>query len=387
MVVTQLLRSKELYRNSPLLHYARNLFPIDVLKDSVLICAQHLVSTTYTMFHHLFELGLEPENLFVLGKCYSTDERVYKQLIREGVQVSPFSTYFDSYESYDERYQWNISQFFNDSIKKLRNSKKLLFLDDGGYLLRLANQTLPDGVSVRGVEQTTAGARLLKNSSLSFPVVNVARSRTKLNYESPLIARLVCDRLSHLFHGLLHLSLKILIIGYGYIGKAIFRRLRGGERVSQIDIYDPHKKGSSFPESELNKYIGDYDIIIGCSGTTTLSDKNYPYLKRPVYLVSASSSDREFDAVKLRYAHRQVFDPHTSLNINEIHLMNCGFPYPFDSCYDVIDLIEFQLTRSLLLSAVAQASTLDLKKPGLISLSTNLQSSIIKKHFELKDIK
>jgi S-adenosylhomocysteine hydrolase len=383
MLVSQLLKNKKLYRSLPLLEYAKGLFPAESLKGVTLVCAQHLVSTTYTLFHHLFDLGLEPENLHVIGKCYSTDKNVVRQLSEEGVNVSPLSTYFDSHESYDDRYSWNVSQFFSESISKLRKPQKLIFLDDGGHLLKIANERLPDTALVSGVEQTSAGYILLKDSRLSFPIVNVARSRAKLHYESPIIAQLVCDRLFSFLNNLLHLKPRIMIIGYGFIGKAIHRKLQKINEISHIDIYDPYKKSSTFSESELNKHIGDYDIIIGCSGKTVLSETHYPCLKRPVYLVSASSSDREFDAVKLRYAHKKTYNPHECLNIRGINLVNCGFPYPFDSCYDEIDLPQFQLTRSLLLSAVVQASTVNLRKTGFLSLHSELQEKILRKYQDL----
>src|SRR5690606_10241612 len=105
-----------------------------------------------------------------------------------------------------------------------------------------------------------------------------------LHYESPIIAKLVCDRLFSFLSNILYLRPRVLVIGYGFVGKAIYSKLQKIRGISHIDIYDPHKRHSTFSENELNKFIGDYDIIIGCSGKMVLSEAHYPFLKRPVYL-------------------------------------------------------------------------------------------------------
>jgi|JI102314A1RNA_FD_contig_31_7392910_length_1905_multi_5_in_0_out_0_1 S-adenosylhomocysteine hydrolase len=386
MVLFQTLKSKKYFRDLPLLEDCKNLFTSSSLEGVSLICAQHLVSTTYTMFHYFFDLGLNPKDLYVIGKCYSTDPRVFQQLLNDGVNVSSLSTYFDSLEPYDERYKLNLSHFFSSSLKSLCSPKKLLILDDGGYLLNIANEIFPENTLVAGIEQTSAGYNLLKNIHLNFPVINVARSRVKLYYESPIIANLVVQRISLFFDNLLLIKPRVLIIGYGFIGKAIEKKLKTINGIRQIDLYDPIKKIGFFSEDEINKYIGDYDVIIGCSGNTVLSNVNYPYLKRPVFLISASSSDREFDAVKLRYTLPKTRNPHENLNIKGIHLTNCGFPYPFDGCYDEIDLKDFQLTRSLLLAAVLQANSISSRKVGFVRLNRNIQNQIIQKYYNLEEL-
>ena len=375
-----LLRNpQELLRNLPLLEYTASLYPQNSLDNTVIICVQHLASTTYTLLHKLISLGLRKEDLHVLGKCYSTNPAVYEALKIDGIKVSNKSMAFDSHVSYDSQHNANIKQFFGDCLKSLKadpliQQKKIIVLDDGGYLLELANSQFPEEWNVAGVEQTSAGYRKLSTQSISFPIVNVARSRAKLQYESPIISKLILKRMEHHIDLISEKIKNVLIIGNGAIGKSVYNRLKSN---FDVHIYDVKTKRSDFRSKELNKYIGDYDLLVGCSGSKALSIENYPYLNRPVYLVSASSSDREFDAHNLRLKHPAVKDPHVDLDINGINLVNCGFPLPFDNAYNEIDVNELQLTRSLLLAGIIQAKNSAPISKGLVKLSSKYQNKVI----------
>ena len=111
-------------------------------------------------------------------------------------------------------------------------------------------------------------------------------------------------------------------------------------------------------------------------------------LRKNVILASISSSDREFDAVVLRRQFKdKITDCHQHLFVNGIYLMNCGFPVIFDSCYDTIDTIEFQLTRSLLLAGIFQAYSLGEATGKLIPLDYEDQREIIQKYHEIFQLK
>ena len=68
------------------------------------------------MFATLFKMGLKPQNVHIIGKCYSTDPIVYDQLKLEGAKISPLSTYFDSHYPYDFMFDKKIKEFFSCKV-------------------------------------------------------------------------------------------------------------------------------------------------------------------------------------------------------------------------------------------------------------------------------
>lgn len=370
-------------RQLPLLDFTAKLHPDIDLSDVYLICAQHLVSTTYSLFHTLLQFGLKADNLCAIGKCYSTDPLAYKEMKKIGIDVCPSSLAFNSHRSFDDQYQENIKEFIKKRAKKFINDKfkKLIVLDDGGELISAIKTFLKDDSHIIGIEQTSSGFHKLSSKKINFPIINVARSPAKLNYESPIIARLVIDTLvRHIKNLSLH-PREVLIIGNGSIGSQIQEVLKDTYHLS---IFDKIASRSSLKSKDFEKSLKKFDLIIGCTGESVLRPEHYPLLKKNVILMSASSSDREFDAVSLRNKIPLITDCHENLCIAGIYLINCGFPINFSSEYRAIDIYDLQLTRSLLLSAILQADSChDFTPKGFIPLDIENQRDIIQKYLSI----
>ena len=122
----------------PLLDYTFELLFNISFEKTLIIAVQHLLPTTYSLFQTLFKMGLQRENLAVLGKCYSTDPHVYNSLLKEGVLVSPLSSYFNSHLSYDLQFDLSVASFVDSIIDKwdFASFEKVIILDDGGHLLK-----------------------------------------------------------------------------------------------------------------------------------------------------------------------------------------------------------------------------------------------------------
>lgn len=367
-------------RRLPLLDFTEKLFPTTSLKDVQILAAQHLVSTTYSLFHVLIKLGLNPKNLSVIGKCYSTDPEAVCEMQKLGIDVCSTSLSFDSYKPFDSVYRESIQNFALSRLSP--DNKNLIILDDGGELIFIANKLCSQG-NCAGVEQTTSGYNKLKDSSIGFPVVNLARSQAKLGYESPIIADLVSETLDRHINKLSVKPKTLLIIGYGAIGQAIALKLQHRYVVS---IFDLDTSRSSIAENEFISSLKNFDIIIGCTGRTVITQEHFPYLKKGVILVSASSSDREFDATLLRCKVPQINNCHTDIEVDDIFLINCGFPINFSDEYKKIDCDRLQLTRALILAAVLQANeNYSNHSKGLVDLDTKVQKQIVQKYFDLFD--
>ena len=379
MATIQQQRYCQLYlRNLPLLEFTSSLYPTTSLADTYIICAQHLVSTTYSLFYMLLQLGLKASNLSVIGKCYSTDPQAFSQIKTLGIDVCESSLKFNSHTSFDKYYRSHIKKFVMERIEKLKSShcKKIIILDDGGELISEIAPILEKNCKIIGIEQTSSGYHKLSESKLNLPIINVARSPAKLNYETPIITKLILNTLTKSLKDLDLTPGKALIIGNGVIGSHIRTVLK---ETHEISTFDEVPTKSTIKKSKLKKSLGNFDLIIGCTGRSAFKANDFALLKKNAILVSVSSSDREFDAVNLRKKLPVEYDCHQNLAIDGKWLINCGFPVNFSSNYREIDCDGLQLTRSLILSAVLQAANdTNMKQNGFVSLDLENQRDIIR---------
>jgi S-adenosylhomocysteine hydrolase len=310
------------------------------------------------LFHALFAAGLDPADLSVIGKCYSTNPEVMREMIREGIDVDPASLAFEAGEPFDRTFSRAVRRFVQRSVARrdLGSYRRILVLDDGGELLRAVHDMLGgQGLEIAGIEQTTSGYDKLKDLDLVFPVVNVARSGVKLEIEAPMIADNVVERTVEVLQSLETRPREVLIIGNGAIGCQLYEVLRNSYHVVRFDV---DQARSDLPESRFEEALGRADVVIGCTGRTVLRGRECRLLKKGAVLVSASSSDREFDAVGMRRRAGPISDCHADVEVDGICLANCGFPVNFRGERDTIAPELIQVTRALLAAGVLQAATM-----------------------------
>ena len=135
--------------------------------------------------------------------------------------------------------------------------KRLLVVDDGAYFMRTLNWLLPrDKELVLGfkehpthiVEQTTRGHRYLEQHQanrllklLNIPVISIARTETKYSLESPFIGAAVSRAVKRALKesGRLKKGLgRVLIIGFGAVGKATACELMSLKTEKPMHVYD-----------------------------------------------------------------------------------------------------------------------------------------------------
>ena len=364
----------------PLVKYVIDSFEDINLKNVALIGAQHLLGTTLDLFNYLFTKGLSPKNTFLIGKCYSSSSLVAKEMEKFGIYICSSSFKFISHQSFDKQYSENIETFIRKVLPQAKKNKKIVFLDDGGHLIKIANKILTDFSYVYGVEQTTSGYDVLKNFSLNFPVINVARSSAKLVYESPMIARIVADRIDRSIDSLNLIGKKTLIIGGGAIGRSIYERLKFDVDAT---IFDSQRKLSMIEASDFDDCLSRSDLIIGCTGKPVLRPKHYRLLKKGVFLISASSSDREFEAVRFRKKAKAFVNPYKNIQIEGINLLNSGFPINFDGHKHSVPAKLIQLTRALLAAGIFQVLNEEFPTKKMVLLDIELQRNLIGKFLSL----
>ncbi len=350
----------------PLVEIVTDSYQGPYLDNVFIIGVQHILETTHAMFRSLYKLGLKPENISLIGKCYSTCKEVYDEMIADGIDVDPKSFSYSSHASFDHEFHDLIEKFIRERIQKIKDKKieKLIILDDGGKCIEIILKHLDSFPPLVAIEQTSSGYEAVKSLALTLPVINVARTSTKLKLESPMIAQAAIERLMSSLQKANHKVDKSLVIGAGPIGLAIFEKLQKlGINADIFDIKNPEGKN-------LQDILHRYNLIVGCTGKTSIPKEYHQYLSARTALASASSSDREFDAAFLRNQIPETTNCHLDLQINDLLLIRNGFPVNFDGERENIDPNLIQLTIALMTAGILQGVEQDLlTSHGIISLN------------------
>jgi hypothetical protein len=329
------------------------------------VCVQHLLGTTGSLFEKLIELGAEPNNIFILGKCYSTNQSVLGRLLSLGVHGmnSHLPEYLGSYKATmrsDIDALWRtVSQQLPD-----RDVDRVIVMDDGGQCFRSVPAHIRSLKTLVGIEQTSSG--LWEQPDAGYPVIEVASCAAKRFLEPPLIAEAVCARIGELF--LQGRKQRCGVIGFGQIGRAVAVYLaQNGSSVSVYDIRDISREvplGMRISKS-LHDLLDASDLVFGCAGNDVLRspEQELEGLTGRKVFVSCSSGDTEYNTLLRRIgeqdsqlAHEPLGTirtrfPHENL---ELIIRRGGFPLNFDGTEESVGE-DIQLTRGLLLGAVLQA--------------------------------
>ncbi|AUX20084.1 uncharacterized protein SOCEGT47_005470 [Sorangium cellulosum] len=387
---------------------AHALAPDVDLGDCFLVASMHLLQDSDAVLRKLERWGLDPRNAVVLGKPYSTNLSVVACLLDRGYTVHSSSYSMDERLPLGQALEAAAIDALTATVArwaKAGGRRKILLVDDGGKLIRVAHDHFRGLVDVfASVEHTSRGIFELESTDLRMPVVDVARSWTKRNVESTYIGESVDAHLERRV-GRIDPSKTALVVGYGAIGKAVAACLR--RRGIEVLVHDPALRGGA--DAPYERLLERADMVFGCSGRTTLNEAHWPHLKDGVWLVSCSSLDLEFAAWKIRSQPRPpelvvrrdgsdlehgslrgqaLFlgdreDPShywycVSLAGRVVHLVNGGCPVNFTGAGVSLPHAKSDLTVSLLLSGIAQAS--NEQRIGLVPLGDEPQRLLMFLH-------
>ena len=372
------------------------IFNKSFLEDVTILFIQHHL---YPLIGRLLSMkkdGMKPEKTWFIDIPYSTNEDVKIKIRNEFTNHDYPPALADPLENYDNFQTGRIKEVFKTIINS--NPTKLLVVDDGGYFIRALHYLCiqePDLVEklksrIYLVEQTTKGHRTLRDLKysslieiLNIPMVSIARSKTKLEIESPFIG-IACkraiennSRIVSKISSLNRNEIKVAIIGYGPIGKAVFdsaKALLGTSAniyVVEIDInkWQEIKENQGIPVAELSDTR--YDILFGCTGYSAFNWSDRDKVNPDGLLISVSSAAVEFsrfnfievanlypdDSIKI-----EIVDPekgiHSDLlfqdSSNRFYFINSGFPVNFTGAEECIPLKFIQPTHALLYAASYQ---------------------------------
>jgi len=377
---------------------------------------QHLLGSTVPLFAMFERGGVNPEDITIVGKAYSSHPKVVKDLAKRGYSIRDDIFDFVEDQPYDEMLEKHITSAFESLLATTNfedGNTKVLLVDDGGKAIKMLNTKYERFAQYfTCVEQTSRGAHLLSTIDLHVPVINVARSEAKTLYESPLIAdSMVQEFLESLKNWKEVFKLKnnnVLLLGYGYIGERVCKRLQ--KYGFNITIYDQANDKLIQAENDGFKTINDrvkeypnVGLIIGCSGAPSIPLDEFSQIKPGTLLVNMASTDLEFSAWNFRKVSSIVYKtilpddaevmkdkvslPWRSLyKITHEHtlfyLANGGFPIDFSGNIDPIDPNKIQLTRALLFGAAIQA--IRTKSNRLVNLDSTIQADIVSEYARLQ---
>lgn len=337
------------------------------LDNVAVIGVQHMLFTTASLIEILIKLGIQPKNMYFMGKNYSTCGEVVEHLCALGVQCQqPLPQ--ENLGDFSNHFKFNVSRLWRQFTHDLaiRKFTALIILDDGATCLSTFPTEIIKFLPVIGIEQTTHGIKHPEVRTLPFPLIEVASSAVKQYLESPLIANTVIEKLTHFFP-LFDNKLRCGVVGLGVIGVAITKKLLAlGFSVSTYD--KSHEKNLSIAHAarltSVQALIQSTDYIFGCTGEDMTKDLDLEALSGKKYFISCSSKDVEFLTLLKHIAVSQNSQNKTKQNVlddieyqagnMEIKIFKGGFPVNLDHSGESVPAHNIQLTRALLFGAVIQ---------------------------------
>lgn len=345
-----------------------------------IITCHHVIEADYILMNYLKKCGLDMGNVFVIGKNYSTNKKTFDKYSKMGIHIDKSSLMLNRGQSFDEYFRVNVRRFLKTvcgEIRKKKGIEKIIVYDDGGLLLEevMKNDYDFSGIPVVGIEHTSSGYNKIKDLKFKFPVINVARSKAKLKYESPFIAVDAVSKIEKHIERLGTSVNNVLIMGGGEIGNSVRNIMI--KNYPRVDVIDTDPRFSDIEDLDKSFFIKRYDLIIGATGFTSVKIEDYDNIKSGAILASVSSSDREFSAFELRAGESKEI--HSDIIFKGKVILNNGFPVNFDGKEIIAPLEKIQFTMALVFYAIYQAISVYYGVNEFVQLDEKVQDYFIKK--------
>ena len=228
--------------------------------------------------HMTIQTAVLIETLVVLGadvtwsscNIFSTQDHAAAAIAAAGIPVYAWKG------MNEEEFDWCIEQtlFFGDAREPLN-----MILDDGGDLTNLVLDHYPALVdAIKGLsEETTTGVHRLyermKNGTLPLPAINVNDSVTKSKFDNKYGCKESAVDAIRRATDLMLAGKRVLVAGYGDVGKGTAASFRGAGSIVTVTEIDPicalQAAMDGFEVKRIHTVVEKADIII-----TTTGNKN-----------------------------------------------------------------------------------------------------------------
>ena len=348
---------------------------------TALVTVQHMLCQTVDLFRAAGQIGLQPENIFALGKYYSNSAPVITAIRNLGATV--IDSMVPQPGEFDEAFEFDVKRLWKTVVAELaqRRIERIIVLDDGGRCIINIPPVLLSRYAVAGVEQTSLGMFLFEEQPPPFAVFSWARAAVKLQIGGHIFSHRLIDRLQAEFlRGTTLSGADIGIVGLGSIGRSLADI--SARQGNNVFFYDPasdlkvpqYLRGRITRFDSLESLMLRSEYVFGCSGRNPFNNR-WPMAHRPgIRLFSGSGGDQEFRPI-IRHLKqrpgfrvaRKTWDIMSDAGPSgPIRIAYLGFPYNFVSRADsAVPTHIVQLETAGLLAGLIQArSYLELVEAG-----------------------
>jgi adenosylhomocysteinase len=207
-------------------------------------------------------------------------------------------------------------QDFYSNMEAVLDTKPQIITDDGGELHKRA--LARKHIILGGTEETTSGVNRLKawrkEGLLTYPIIAVNHSRTKYMFDNRYGTGQSTIEGILKTTGILLSSKRIVVCGYGWVGKGVARCANGmGAKVTITEV-NPLRALEAyfdgFDVKPLNEVISIADIFITCTGqVNVIGQAQIEKIKHGAILCNAGHFDVEIDIHYLNSIDQNHFSP------------------------------------------------------------------------------
>ena len=279
-----------------------------IFKGFGIIIVMHFLDDLVPFLEGLISLGADEDSMVLIVKPYPYAQRatVHSYLYESHRKIR--IEYLDILPPSDD-----LLRDIVEDCKTKSALGKLLVIEDGGYVVPFLHTcySRKENFCIGAVEQTTKGIRKdedlekaykEKEEKLYFPVLNVAKSRFKDEYESPLVGRAVVSSIQRLLGNESFFGEKALVMGFGAVGREVANALKTlGMIVKVCDkklepVVAAKVRGfeAAVPALAL-EFVRDVKLIIGTTGERSIGHDILENIRNRSILVSSSSDLIEID--------------------------------------------------------------------------------------------
>ena len=244
------------------------------LKGARIAGCLHMTIQTAVLIETLIALGAD----VTWSSCniFSTQDHAAAAIAAAGIPVYAWKG------MKEDEFDWCIEQtlFFGKERKPLN-----MILDDGGDLTNMVLDNYPELVSgINGIsEETTTGVHRLydrmKDGTLPMPAINVNDSVTKSKFDNKYGCRESAVDAIRRATDLMLAGKRVVVCGYGDVGKGSAASFRGAGSIVTITEIDPicalQAAMDGYEVKKLETVVNNADIVITATGNKNVINKSH----------------------------------------------------------------------------------------------------------------
>lgn len=265
------------------------------LKGARIAGCLHMTIQTAVLIETLVELGAD----VTWSSCniFSTQDHAAAAIAAAGIPVYAWKG------MNEEEFNWCIEQtlFFGEDREPLN-----MILDDGGDLTNMVLDQFPELVAgIKGLsEETTTGVHRLyermKKGTLPMPAINVNDSVTKAKFDNKYGCRESAVDAVRRATDVMLAGKKVVVAGYGDVGKGTAASFRGAGAVVTVTEIDPicalQACMDGYEVKLLENVIPSADVIVTATGNKDIiREEHFRAMRDKAIVCNIGHFDNEID--------------------------------------------------------------------------------------------